>query len=216
MASKFVGGPLDGQLFDLEQINAIASLAPMFTETGNRLFALMPPLEECHRILRGEVSKDSVQGAWNSYERVFLPSGEYEWRDASGSLREVLDEANRPLSEEAKARRQAFGEYADRFIEQLKNTKIDATTEISLIYQYVDPLGNSLKSGHTSITSGAIVRHKGDPEFARQFAIDAHLDGIIANVESMVRGAPTGFTTFHEIPNLSVQIMGFELVIEDV
>jgi hypothetical protein len=124
-AFRFVGGPLDGLSFDHAQVNAVARVIPVFTESGNRQFLLMPPRDECGRVLRGELTKDQVQGPLHPYERVFTASGAVEYRDAGdGGFESALQERDQPLSEEARARKRTCGELADRFIERLRSTKL--------------------------------------------------------------------------------------------
>jgi hypothetical protein len=81
-AFRFVGGPLDGLRCDHTQINAVARVMPVFTESGDRQFLLMPPRDECEKVFRGELTKDQVQGPLHPYERVFTASGAVEYRDA--------------------------------------------------------------------------------------------------------------------------------------
>jgi len=214
MNAGFVGGPLNGQTFDHHQINALASIVPVFTESGNRQFLLMPPLDQCERILRGELTKDQAQGSLHPYERAFLPGGGVEYRDASGgALDEALQSRNQPLSAEAQARKQLFGQYADQFIERLRNIEITGATEVSIVYRYMDQHGNALDSSPTSITPRTSVRIPGDVEGARRFASAAHLDSLIGNINSLVRNAPTGILSFPEYPGVAVQIQSFELKI---
>jgi len=84
MNARFRGGPLDDQTFDHNQINAVANVVSVNTESGSRSFLLMPPLAECDGILRGELSKEHAHGPLHPYERVFLPGGGVEFRDAGG------------------------------------------------------------------------------------------------------------------------------------
>lgn len=214
MNARFIGGPLHDQTFDHDQINAVANIVPVFTESGNRSFLLMPPLAECERILRGELSKEQAQGPLHSYERTFLPGGGVEFRDASGgAFHEAMQSRDQPLSAEAQQRKQLFAQFADQFTEQLRRAKITGATEVSIIYRYVDQHGNALESTPTSITPQTSVRFPGDVKRARRFASAAHLDSLIDNVNSLVRNAPTCLLSVLEYPGLSVQIQGFKLEI---
>jgi hypothetical protein len=214
MNARFVGGPLNDQTFDHNQINAVANIIPVFPESGNRSFLLMPPLAECERILRGELSKEQAQGPLHPYERAFLPGGEVEFRDASGgAFDEAMQSRDQPLSAEAQARKQLFAQFADQFIEQLRRDEITGASEVSIVYRYVDQHGNALDSSPTSITPQTSVRFPGDVEGARRFASAAHLDALIGNINSLVRNAPTGILSFPEYPGVAVQIQSFELKI---
>jgi hypothetical protein len=127
--AEFVGGPLDGLNFDSTQINAIATVIPVFTESGNRQFLLMPPRNECERILRGELTKEQVQGSLHPYERVLTASGVVTYRAASnGDFEIALQAREQPLNEEAQSRKQTFGELADRLTASLRSTKLTGAT----------------------------------------------------------------------------------------
>jgi hypothetical protein len=213
--AKFVGGPLDGERFDPAQVNHIARVVPVFSESGNRQFLLMPPREQCEKILRGELTKDQVQGSLLPYERVFTTNGAVEYRDASdGTFQSALQGGDQPLGEEARARKQTFGELADRFIEQLRSVKLAGTTEVTIIYQCVDQQGNALPPIRTSITPRTTVRFPGDSVGARVFAAAMHMDTLVGNINSLVRNAPTGYVSFPEHPGIAIQIRGVELEIE--
>ncbi len=212
---KFVGGPLDGQHFDHTQVNAVAKVIPMFTESGNRLFLLMPTRDECEKILRGELSKDQAQGPLHPYERVFTASAAVEYRDASnGGFESALQAREQPLSEEARTRKQTFGELADKFIERLRSTELSGTTEVSIRCHCFDQQGNALPPIRTSITPRTTVRLPGDQAGARMFAAAMHLDSLIGNINSLVRNAPTEYVSFPEYPGVAVQIRSFELEID--
>lgn len=214
-AFKFVGGPLDGLSIDPTQVNAVARVLPVFTASGNRQFLLMPPRDECERIVRGELTKDAVQGPLYPYERAFTARGAVEYRDASnGGFESALQVCDQPLSEEARARKQTFGELADRFIERLRSTKLTGETEVTILYQCVDQQGNAFPPIRTSITPRTTVRFPGDQAEARVFAAALHLDALLGNINSLVRNAPTGYVSFPEQPGVAVQIRGFELEIE--
>jgi hypothetical protein len=211
----FVGGPLDGQRFDHAQLNTVATVIPVFTESGNRQVLLMPPRDECERILRGGLTRDQVQGPLHPYERVFTANGTVEYRDASKeALENALPAGAQPLSEEAQARKQTFGELADRFIERLRSTKLTGATEVAIRYLCVDQQGNALPPIRTLITPRTTVRFPGEQVGARVFAAAMHLDALIGNINSLVRNAPTGHVSFPEYPAIAVQIRGFDLEIE--
>jgi hypothetical protein len=213
-AFRFVGGPLDGLGFDHAQVKAVARVMPVFTESGNRQFLLMPPPDECEKVLRGELTKDQVRGL-HPYERVFTTNGAVEYRDAGdGGLDSALQERDQPLGEQARARKRTFGELADRFIGQLRTTNLTGGTEVAIVYNCVDERGNAFPPIRTSITPRTTVRFPGYQADARVFAAAIHLDSLIGNINSLVRNAPTGYVSFPEHPTVAVQIRGFELVIE--
>ena len=215
MNARFIGGPLDGEAFDHYQINALANIVPVFTESGNRQFLLMPPLDQCQQILGGHLTKDQVKGPLHPYERALLAGGSVEYRVASVSaFDEALKSQNQPLSGDAQARKQLFGQYADEFIERLRNTEINAATDVSIVYRYEDQHGNGVNSNRSSITPQTTIRLPGDVEGAKRLASAAHLNSLIGNINSIVRNAPSGFLSFPENPRLSLRIVGFDLVIE--
>lgn len=215
MNARFAGGPLDGQSFDHHQINAVASIVPVFTESGNRSFLHMPPLAECERILRGELRKEQAQGPLHPYERVFLPGDGVEYRDASGGEFDAATQLrNQPLSSEAQAQKQAFGQLADQFIAQLRAATITGATEVSILYHCVDRQGNARPPIRESITPQTSVRFPGNQAGAQAFAAGVYLDTLIANVDSLVRNASTGFVSFQTFPGVAVQIQGFALEID--
>jgi hypothetical protein len=156
-----------------------------------------------------------VQGPLYPYERVFTTSGAVEYRDAStGGFERVLQAHDQPLSEDARARKQTFGELADKFIERVRRTKLTGATEVTILYQCVDQQGNAIPPIRTSITPRTTVRFPGDQGEARVFAAAMHLDSLIGNIDSLVRNAPTGYVSFPEHPGVALQIRGVELKIE--
>jgi hypothetical protein len=212
---RFVGGPLDGLSFDHAQVNAVACVVPEFTDSGNRQFLLVLPRDECERVLRGELIQEKLQGPLHPYERVFTKSGTVEYRYAGdGDFQRALQGRDLPLSEEARARKRTFGEFADRFIERLRRTKLTGGTEVTILYHCVDEQGNPFPPIRTSITPRTTVRFPGHQAEARVFAAAMHLDSLIGNINSLVRNAPTGSFSFPEHPGVAVQIRGFELEIE--
>ena len=210
----FVGGPLDQVKFDHTEINAVSSVVPVFTESGNRQFLLMPSPEVCDLILRGEASKDGPHDTLHPYERVFLPGGVEYHHAVGGQFDAARRESSRALSTEEQALEQSFGEYADRFIEQLSTTELTGSTEVSILYRCVDRQGREVPPIRESVTPTTRVRFPGDKEWRREFAARAHLDSIIGNINSLVRNAPTGFVSFPKYTNGPVQIRGFDLEIE--
>lgn len=212
---RFVGGPLDGQEFDHAQLNKISQVVPVYAESGNRQFLLMPPRESCEKVLRGEVTKEQVQGSLHPYERVLTANGAVEYRDASnGNFESALQARNQPSSEEARARKQAFGELADKFVGRLRSTKLTGATEVTIVYQCVDQQGNAVPPIRTSITPRTTVQFPGDRTAARVFAAAVHMDSLIGNINSLVRNAPTGYVSFPEYPGIAIQIRGVELEVE--
>ena len=213
-AFTFVGGPLDQVRFDHTEINTVASVVPVFTESGNRQFLLMPSPEVCDRILRGEASKDGPHDMLHPYERVFLPGCvEYHYA-AGGQFDAALRESTRALSTEEQALKQSFGEYADRFIEQLSTAELTGSTEVSILYRCVDRQGREVPPMRESVTPTTMVRFPGEQERSREFAARTHLVTIIGNINSLVRNAPTGFVSFPKYTDGPVQICGFDLDIE--
>jgi hypothetical protein len=212
--ATFVGGPLDQVRLDHNQINAVASVVPVFTEAGNRQFLLMPPPDECNRILRGEATKGQIQGTLYPYERQFLPGRGVVYRYSDRGQFEEAMQPQPPLSPEAQARKHSFAAFANQFIEQLKNTDLNEYADVFIVYLCVDKQGRDVTPYRVSITPTTKVRLPGDQEKAREFAVRTHLDTIIANINSVVRNAPTEFVTFPEQPELPVQIQSFKLEIE--
>ncbi len=214
-AFRFVGGPLDGLSLDHGQVNAVARVLPVFTQSGNRQFLLLPPRDECESVLRGELTKDQVQGPLRPYERVFTTGGTVEYRDAGdGDFDSALQERNEPLSEHARTRQRTFGELADRFIERLRSTRLTGETEVTILCHCIDDRGNAFPPMRTSVTPRTTVRFPGHQAEARVFAAAMHLDALIGNINSLVRNAPTGYVSFPEHPGVAVQIRGFDLEIQ--
>jgi hypothetical protein len=201
--------------FDYRQVNAVARLMPVFAESGNRQFLLVPPRHECEKILHGQLTKDQVQGPLHPYERVATATGAVEYRDAgNGGFENALQERDQPLSPESQALKQKFGELADQFIERLRSAKLVGGTEVTILYHCMDQQGNAFPPIRTSITPRTTVRFPGRQADARVFAAALHLDSLIGNINSLVWNAPTGYVSFPEYPGVAIQIRGFELQIE--
>lgn len=215
MNARFVGGPLDDQTFDHNQLNALADIVPLSTESGHRQFLLMPDLDQCQRILRGEASKGESAGPSHPYEREFLADGGVVYRDASnGTFDEALRAQSRPLTPEDQEQKAMFGLYADQFAERLRQAELSGATEVSIVQIFEDQDGTTYKGDPSSVTPQTSVRFPGDVDGARRFAAAMHLDALIKNIDSLVRSAPTGFLTFPDRPGRKFRIVRFELKIE--
>jgi hypothetical protein len=209
---RFVRGPHDGLRYDHNEINAVATIMPILTESGMRSFLLMPLPEQCQRILRGEASKDDPQDSLCAYERVMMRDGSFEWHHDPGRLDAAVRERDQPLSAEAQDRKRLFGEIADRLISRVRSSNIRGDTEITLVISYVDAQGKKLPPQRESITPTTTVRAPGNRDAAARLVVGFHLDSIMGNINSLVRNALTGF-----IPTPGyvggVQICGFDLEI---
>lgn len=213
MKAKFLGGPYDGKEFDHHQINSVAMILPVATHSGHRQFLLMPPVSEAERVIRGEIPKDEARGDRHPYERRFTGAGGVEYHDAStsGAMDEALAEATRPLSSEEQDRKRLFAEQADQFVQQLRAARPTLNTEVYLVYHYVGKDGRPRATRRTSIAPTTTVEWPGHEEDARAFAIAAHLDTLIGNIYSLVRGAPVGYLDQPGGSDAAVRIGGFEL-----
>ncbi len=213
MTARFVGGPLDGLVMNHEQINQVAGILPIYSESGHRNFLLMPSPTECTRILRGEITKDECQGQRHSYEQFRKADGTVEYHEAGGALGHAIRQPSLPLTEEQKELKQTFAEHAETFIQQVRSASITADTEVSLVRLYRDRDGRTFKANPV-IISGKPTLTGFDPERAKQFADAVTLDTVVDNINSLVRGAPTDFVDCPGHPSNVLQIFGFELLIK--
>jgi hypothetical protein len=204
MPSRFAGGPFDGREFTDEQLNAVAVVHTISSESGDRQFLFMPAPAACDRILCVELSKEQAEGPFHIYERVVLPSGVEEYRvAASGAFESAMKPQSEPLSAEALARARLFARFADQFIEELRSAKITGATEVNILYHCVDRQGAAVEPIRRSIT------------LAESVGVDENLrlDNLISRVNWLVRNAPTGFVFFSERPETELQIRWFDLEI---
>jgi hypothetical protein len=78
----------------------------------------------------------------------------------------------------------------------------------------VDEAGREMPLKRLSVTPTTKVSLPGEEELGREFAAVMHLDGILANINSLVRHAPTGFVLFRDRPQTPVQVQDIRLEIE--
>jgi hypothetical protein len=144
-----------------------------------------------------------------------LAEGGVEYRDASGGVfEEAIKSGDQPLDPAAQARKREFGQFADQFIEQLRRTELTGATDVSVVYRYRDQHGLPFDSEPVSITPHTSVHFPGEVDQAREVANAMHLDSLISTINSLVRNAPTGALSVPERPGESLEIIAFELLIE--
>jgi len=214
MVALFVGGPLDGLSFTHEQINQVADILPVYSESGHRNFLLMPSPADCTRILRGEITKLDSQGARSTYEQLRKADGSVEYHEAGGALDHALRQKDAPLSAEQEDLKRAFAATADSFIERLRSAGVTADTNVSLVRLFRDRQGNTFRAEPVSIAGRATLTGF-DPETAKQMADGMALDTAIGNINSLVRHAPTDYVDHPGHPSNVLQVYDFELLIVD-
>ncbi len=210
MGIRFVGGPLNDLTFNHEQINAVGMIQRTWSETGGRVFLQMPSPEECGRLLRENLPKNAIQGGLHTYERIQLANGDVEFHDAAGALGHAMREQHLPLDDEQRERKRLFGEYADRFQEQVRLFDLTPDSEATLVFVYHDRQGNTVRAAPQVITSTTRVEGFGDTELARQFVTAAQREALLGNINSLVRNAPTDFVDYPGSPSGPLVIQSFE------
>ncbi len=213
MAFRFVGGQLDGASFEHDQVNRIARLHSLSTESGNRLFVLVPPLTQCQQILAGALTKEDAEGPLVPYERTPLPGGQFEFRLAIEAFAEALRTRDQPLTAEQLARKRVYAENADEFINRLRATTLSGSSEVNVFKIFVDEQGNEYRGEAISLVP-LITAQFEDRSVAHQFVAERFLETIIGNVNSIVRHAPSGPQQFPNVPGRTFVISKFEMEID--
>jgi hypothetical protein len=215
MSAKFVGGAYDGVEMDHKDLNATALVVQTPTPSGLRVFVVLPPREGWEHIRRGEMTKEQAGSPRHTYERVFLPGGGAEYREAaaSGALDEAMAAMYRPLSEEDQDRKRHFAEMADQFIARVRSGQVGPATLVTLVYQCADEDGNLAPPIRIPITPRVSINFPGHREEATRLALHHLLDGICENINANVRNAPTEFPG-RAPDGRSLGIQGFDLEIE--
>jgi uncharacterized protein (DUF433 family) len=106
---------------------------------------------------------------------------------------------------------QRFAQRADEFIARIRAAPLDSATEFVLTYYCTDQAGNPLPPIHVSLTPTTQVNWPGNLEAARRFAAALLRDGIVGNINSLVRAAPEGPILLRERPEEAVTIQDFTL-----
>jgi hypothetical protein len=104
-----------------------------------------------------------------------------------------------------------FSAMADKFIEQVRSTNLETTTEVNLIYHAVDADGNPLPVWRDSIF--ASLTSQEIPDVVKKFVEELHRDHIIRNIESVVRYFPSGQLMMRAYGGQIVTITDIELEI---
>jgi hypothetical protein len=107
-----------------------------------------------------------------------------------------------------------FAALADEFETRVRGAHLSATTEVTLVYQCVDEEGRDLPPLRVPIVPQTAV--SGFGANGPTFAASVHLEAILGNINSLVRHAPTGLVNLKDAPQVPLQIVGFELEINDV
>lgn len=212
MVALFVGGPLDSLSFTPDQVNQVAEILPTYSESGHRNFLLMPSPAGCTQILRGQITKRECQEPRHTYEQLRKADGSVEYHYAEGALGHALRQKTQPLSEEQVELKKAFAAAADKFIEQLRSAAMSTNTEVNLVRRLRDRQGNTVDATPVLIVSKPILTGFGDSE--EKFATAFMLDQGIANINSLVRNAPTDFVDYTGDSSRVLQIFDFEMLIQ--
>lgn len=190
MIVRFVGGPLDGQIWDPEKYRGLAQVFPVQTQSGMETFLTIPSPEHFERFRQGEDADCPL----HLYARVAIPGGyELRYDEDAAMLSAAQADANRSLSEAEMALKHRFSLKADELEERVRGTPITSDTDILLIRYYEDENGNRVGRDSISLVPLTKVSFPGDQDAAREFAAKMHLDGILAGIDSNVRNAPVGF-----------------------
>jgi hypothetical protein len=90
-AAEFLRGPHDGLMLDIDDLTRYCHLVRTQGDEDQRYFAMMPPLLEWNRIVRGKLDKDGPFDTLYPYELelredrpVFLFRRYEEFADAAG------------------------------------------------------------------------------------------------------------------------------------
>jgi len=81
-----------------------------------------------------------------------------------------------------------FTEMADELIGQVRAANIGPATEVSLILESSDEAGRELDPRKILITPTTTVKGIRDKSAASSFAAEKHVDAILGNIDSIVRG----------------------------
>jgi hypothetical protein len=71
---RFLGGPYDGLRLDDYQVISLATVVPLRTAGGLRVYALMPPLADWPAVLAGDPDRTDGRPDY-AYELVRTPGG---------------------------------------------------------------------------------------------------------------------------------------------
>ena len=83
-----------------------------------------------------------------------------------------------------------FDARADEFIAMVNSCGIAPATEVMLLLHCTDLSGNPLDPIRMDVAPLTTVKMPSDPGFAREFAMQQHMDAIIGNIISLVRTIP--------------------------
>lgn len=212
MTANFVGGPLDSLSFTHEQINQIAEIFTLPTQSGLRNYLFMPSPAECTRILKGEMTKTDCCEPRTTYEQLRKADGSVEYHEAGAGIGHTVRQQNAPLTPEQAEMKQLFESKADEFTQQLRSAGITSDTVVNLVLVYRDRQGKTFNGDACNIV-GMVTLTGFDPESAKRFADGAALDLALRHIDSLVRNAPTDFMYVPGHPSNMLQICDFELQI---
>ena len=220
---RFIGGPLRGLALEHADFSKIAnsSYPPVWTENGMRFFVLFPPLDECQKIIRGELTKEQASAFQDAYERGFGCEEYVEFRYVSpDQFDHVTKKRSASLSPEATARKAAFAQRADELIQEVRNAKITHDSIITLITHYSDQTGVSAAHERNVVSTPLTLTGFPPGEATYNNAMKAWVENAIGNLDNAVRNAPTGLVPA-SVPSgvqvkqpLSYRIEGFSVEIQ--
>jgi hypothetical protein len=209
---KFVGGPYDGHEISHEVVNQVALLRlPPPTESGTRLFVLMPDYRDYEKILAGELAAEDVVDQVHPYERFHTgTAAEFRYAGTNGRYEAAMSAGPEQLTKEAAARKRLFSQRADEFIERVNQGEFDPHGTVTLILIGVDREGNPVRSP-VDFSQTCTVKVDGDRELAMKLAEGFAPKDLFGNINSIVRHFATGFTTFRDGPPFPFQATDFEM-----
>lgn len=109
-----------------------------------------------------------------------------------------------------------FAARAAEFIERVRATSLDPSTEFVLVYHCVDQEERPVPPIKVPLEPTTKVRFEGSKdrrEAAHLFAASLHRGTVEDNINSLVRDAPEGLTRLHDGPEHPVTIRDFSLEI---
>ena len=114
----------------------------------------MPPLDQCHRILRGELTKLEAPGPLcTSTNDTLVGEGFIEFRHAvaDGSVEQAVADLANPPGPAERARQREFAELADGFIDCIRAFRVEPETVVTLIVHYTD--GEQATHSHPNMSN---------------------------------------------------------------
>ncbi|QJX01198.1 hypothetical protein [Frigoriglobus tundricola] len=209
---RFEGGPLDGFTVAHPEVNLVADSLPPIT--AGRSFLSLPSLDQCERILRGELTKAGVQGPYHVYELFSRGEGAVVFRSSPDGLASAFAERDAPLEEEAQNRRQEFENLADEFTRRVREFQFTSDSVVELLMYYADDQGNPIpEPQRTELSTPLILKGFPSDEATRAGALRMYVKNVIDNIDSLVRGATPLPIPVNDGTGRKVRYLTFELEI---